>query len=144
MALEHFDVLIVGAGLSGVGAGVHLARKCPTKSYVILEGRGAMGGTWDLFRYPGIRSDSDMHTLGYNFKPWREAKAIADGPAILDYVHQAAAEHGVDAHIRYRHLATRAAWCSKTSSWTVEAERGDSGETVAFTCNFLFMCSGYY
>src|SRR5271169_5991365 len=99
MADELFDVLIVGAGLSGIGAAVHLQTRCPGKRYVILEGRAAMGGTWDLFRYPGIRSDSDMHTLGYNFKPWRHAKAIADGPSILSYVEEAAAEHGVDAHI---------------------------------------------
>src|SRR5512135_3883388 len=96
MAAEHFDVLIVGAGLSGIGAAVHLHLSCPTKTYLILEGRPAMGGTWDIFRYPGIRSDSDMHTLGYRFKPWRAAKAIADGPSILRYVKETAAEHGVD------------------------------------------------
>src|SRR5690554_4133899 len=144
MAQEHFDVLIVGAGLSGVGAGVHLKQRCPGKSYVILEGRDSMGGTWDLFRYPGIRSDSDMHTLGYRFKPWREAKAIADGPSILKYVKETAAEYGVDRHIRYRHLAKRASWSSSDATWTVEAERKDTGETVTFTCNFLYMCSGYY
>src|SRR5574338_628105 len=101
MRTEHFDVLIVGAGLSGVGAAVHLHQECPSKSYVILEGRDSMGGTWDLFRYPGIRSDSDMHTLGYRFKPWRHAKAIADGPSILDYVHETAREHDVERHIQY-------------------------------------------
>ena len=142
--MEHRDVVIVGAGLSGVGAAVHLHERCPGKSYVILEGRPAMGGTWDLFRYPGIRSDSDMHTLGYRFKPWREAKAIADGPSILNYIHEAAAEHDVDSHIRYQHLATSAAWSSTDATWTVEARRQDSGETVRFTCNFLLMCSGYY
>ena len=103
-----------------------------------------MGGTWDLFRYPGVRSDSDMHTLGYRFKPWRAAKAIADGPAILDYVKETAAEYDVDRHIRYQHLATKAAWSSDDATWTVEAHRKDTGETVRFTCNFLFMCSGYY
>ncbi|MBI3675238.1 MAG: NAD(P)/FAD-dependent oxidoreductase [Proteobacteria bacterium] len=139
---EHFDVVIVGAGLSGVGAGVRLHENCPSKSYVILEGRPAMGGTWDLFRYPGIRSDSDMHTLGYDFKPWRDAKAIADGPAILNYVNDTAKEYGVDRHIRYNHLVKKAAWSTKDSAWTVEATRG--GETVRFTCNMLFMCSGYY
>src|SRR5437764_13454381 len=101
MASEHFDVLIVGAGLSGVGAAYHLQEKCPGKRYVILEGRDTIGGTWDLFRYPGIRSDSDMHTLGYIFKPWRDAKSIADGPAILKYVKETAAENGIDRNIRY-------------------------------------------
>ena len=105
---EHFDVVVVGAGLSGIGAGYHLQTLSPDRSYVILEARADMGGTWDLFRYPGIRSDSDMYTLGYRFKPWREAKAIADGPSILKYVKETAAEYGVDRHIRYRHLAKRA------------------------------------
>ncbi|MGZ5988708.1 MAG: flavin-containing monooxygenase, partial [Rhizomicrobium sp.] len=144
MALEHVDVVIVGAGLSGVGAGVHLHESCSSKSYLILEGRPSMGGTWDLFRYPGIRSDSDMHTLGYRFKPWRAAKAIADGPSILEYVKQTAAEYGVDTHIRYNHLVKKASWSSEDAVWTVEAERKDTGETVRFTCNFLFMNSGYY
>jgi len=144
MAAEHFDVLIVGAGISGVGAGVHLHERCPGKSYVILEGRPSMGGTWDLFRYPGIRSDSDMHTLGYRFKPWRDAKAIADGPAILKYVKETAAEYGVDRHVRYQHLATSAVWSSESQTWTVEATRKDTGETARFTCNFLMMCAGYY
>ena len=144
MADEHVDVLIVGAGLSGVGAAVHLSLRCPGKRYVILESRAAMGGTWDLFRYPGIRSDSDMHTLGYNFKPWRHAKAIADGPSILRYVKEAADEYGVDHHIRYQHLATGAAWSTRDATWTVEAQRADTGATVRFTCNFLLMCAGYY
>ena len=144
MTVEHFDVVVVGAGLSGVGAGVHLHERCPTKSYVILEGRPAMGGTWDLFRYPGIRSDSDMHTLGYSFKPWREAKSIADGPSILKYVRETAEEYGVDDHIRYDHTVNSAAWSSETATWTVESRFGDGGETVTMTCNFLFMCSGYY
>jgi cation diffusion facilitator CzcD-associated flavoprotein CzcO len=144
MAVEHFDVLIVGAGLSGVGAGVHLHEQCPGKRYVILEGRPSIGGTWDLFRYPGIRSDSDMHTLGYRFKPWREAKAIADGASILRYVKETAAEYGVDEHIRYEHLAIKASWSSEAAAWTVEALRKDSGETIRFTCNVLLMCSGYY
>ena len=144
MATEHFDVLIVGAGLSGVGAGVHLHEKCPKKTYAILEGRPALGGTWDLFRYPGVRSDSDMHTLGYNFRPWREAKSIADGPSILKYVHETAAEYGVDKKIRYNHLVQNAAWDSGTSTWTVTAARKDTGGTTTLTCNFLFMCAGYY
>jgi len=144
VSAEFFDVVIVGAGLSGVGAAHHLQEKCPGKRYVILEGRESMGGTWDLFRYPGIRSDSDMHTLGYNFKPWREAKAIADGPSILNYVKETAIENGIDKHIRYRHQVKRAAWSTKDATWTVEAERGDTGETIAIRCNFFLVCAGYY
>ncbi len=144
---EHFDVLIVGAGLSGIGAGFHLQQKCPGKSYVILEGRDCIGGTWDLFRYPGIRSDSDMFTLGYSFKPWTEPKAIADGPRILNYVRETAAENDIDRKIRFHHRVRRASWSTPQARWTVEAER-TSGEglieTVRLTCNFLFMCSGYY
>jgi cation diffusion facilitator CzcD-associated flavoprotein CzcO len=147
MSQEHFDVLIVGAGLSGIGAGYHLREKCPGKSYVILEGRDCIGGTWDLFRYPGIRSDSDMFTLGYSFKPWLDPKAIADGPQILSYVRETAAENGIDKHIRFHHRVRRAAWSTPEARWSVEAERstGEGAvETVRFTCNFLFMCSGYY
>ncbi|MBM4245927.1 MAG: NAD(P)/FAD-dependent oxidoreductase [Deltaproteobacteria bacterium] len=144
MAAEHFDVLIVGAGLSGVGAAVHLHERCPGKSYAILEGRASMGGTWDLFRYPGIRSDSDMHTLGYRFKPWRQAKAIADGPSILEYIKETAAEYDVARHVRYQHLVTKAEWSSETATWTVEASRGGTGASARFTCNMLLMCAGYY
>ncbi len=144
MTTEHVDVLIVGAGLSGIGAAVHLHTRVPNVRYVILEGRPSMGGTWDLFRYPGIRSDSDMHTLGYSFKPWRHAKAIADGPAILDYVKETAAEYGVDDHIRFGHRATTAAWSSEAATWSVEAVRSDTGEIAHFTCNVLLMCAGYY
>jgi monooxygenase len=142
--MEHVDVLIVGAGLSGIGAGHHLQTDCPGKSYAILEARESMGGTWDLFRYPGIRSDSDMYTLGYSFRPWEDAKAIADGPAILRYIRQAAADSSIDEKIRYRHRVKRASWSSADARWTVEAERDPSKETVRFTCNFLFLCSGYY
>jgi cation diffusion facilitator CzcD-associated flavoprotein CzcO len=141
---EYFDVVIVGAGLSGIGTAYHLQDKCPGKSYVILEGREELGGTWDLFRYPGVRSDSDMHTLGYNFKPWREAKAIADGPSILKYVRETAVENDIDKHIRTLHLVKRAHWSSADAAWTVECERKDTGETVSFNCSFLLMCSGYY
>ncbi|HEX4532971.1 MAG TPA: NAD(P)/FAD-dependent oxidoreductase [Rhizomicrobium sp.] len=144
MPAEHLDVIIVGAGLSGIGAGYHLQQRCPKKTYAILEGRGAIGGTWDLFRYPGIRSDSDMYTLGYSFKPWREAKAIADGPSILNYVRQTASENRIDGHIRFQHMVKHASWSSKDARWTVEAERGPDKERVLLTCNFLFMCSGYY
>jgi monooxygenase len=141
---EHVDVLIVGAGLSGVGAGCHLEMRCPGKSYAILEARESVGGTWDLFRYPGIRSDSDMYTLGYSFRPWREAKAIADGPSILRYVQETARDYGVDRRIRFDHRVVRADWSTPESRWTVEAERTDTGETVRLTCGFLFMCTGYY
>jgi cation diffusion facilitator CzcD-associated flavoprotein CzcO len=142
--MEHFDVLIVGAGLSGVGAAAHLAMECPGKRYAILEGRESMGGTWDLFRYPGIRSDSDMYTLGYRFRPWIDPKAIADGPAILKYIRETAADFGADKKIRYNHRVTRAEWSSESVRWTVEAERGPDKETVRFTCNFLYLCTGYY
>lgn len=144
MSIEHVDVLIVGAGLSGIGAGYHLQANCPNKSYAILEGRDCIGGTWDLFRYPGIRSDSDMYTLGYSFRPWKEAKAIADGPNILNYVRQTAKDNGIDQKIRFNHRVVRASWSSADAKWTVEVERGPSKEIVRLTCNFLNMCSGYY
>jgi cation diffusion facilitator CzcD-associated flavoprotein CzcO len=143
-SVEHFDVLIVGAGLSGIGAAWHLQKECPGKSYAILEGREASGGTWDLFRYPGIRSDSDMYTLGYRFRPWKDAKAIADGPSILSYVREVASDHGIDAKIRYRHRVIAAAWSTPDARWTVEAECGPEGERRRFTCSFVWMCSGYY
>nr|WP_295106978.1 NAD(P)/FAD-dependent oxidoreductase [uncultured Caulobacter sp.] len=142
MAMEHVDVLIVGAGLSGIGAAYHLKKHCPGKSYAILEGREAIGGTWDLFRYPGIRSDSDMYTLGYSFKPWKAAKAIADGPSILSYVRETARENDVDRHIRFKHLVKRASWSTETATWTVEAEH--DGQIVQYSCGFLYMCAGYY
>ena len=140
--MNHFDVLIVGAGLSGIGAAYHLKEKCPGKTFAILEGRDAIGGTWDLFRYPGIRSDSDMHTLGYNFKPWKEEKSIADGPSIWNYVNETADENEIRQHIRFNHLVKDAKWSTDEARWTVEAE--NQGEFVQFTCNFLYMCSGYY
>jgi len=140
---DHLDVLIVGAGLSGIGAAVHLQRDCPDLSFAILEGRDAIGGTWDLFRYPGIRSDSDMYTLGYRFKPWKAAKAIADGPSIRSYIHETAAENHVEKHIRFGHKVRTADWDSATARWTVTAALKDGG-TTTLTCNFLYMCSGYY
>jgi monooxygenase len=143
MQNEHLDVLIIGAGLSGVGAAHHLQDRCPGKTYAVLEARDAIGGTWDLFRYPGIRSDSDMYTLGYSFRPWPEAKAIADGPAILRYVRDTAREAGIDEHVRFGHRAVRAEWSSEDTRWTVTAER-PGGETVELTCSFLFPCTGYY
>jgi monooxygenase len=148
MESEHFDVLIVGAGLSGIGAGHHLQVNCPGKRYAILEGRDCIGGTWDLFRYPGVRSDSDMFTLGYSFKPWTEPKAIAEGPRILNYVRETAADEGIDKKIRFNHRVKRATWSTPEARWTVEVERRPKAEAgtefVRFTCNFLFMCSGYY
>jgi monooxygenase len=141
---EHLDVLIVGAGLSGIGAAWHLQDRSPGKSYAILEARDDLGGTWDLFRYPGIRSDSDMHTLGYRFKPWTASKSITDGDSILEYVRRTAQESGIDRRIRFHHRVVSAAWSSAESRWTVEAERTDTGETVRLTCGFLWTCSGYY
>src|SRR5689334_18881898 len=143
MTPEHFDVLIVGAGLSGVGGACHLTMRCPGKTYAVLEARERLGGTWDLFRYPGIRSDSDMYTLGYSFRPWTQPKAIADGESILNYIRETAEAAGIDKKIRYRHRVQRASWSSKDSKWTVEATNG-AGETVRLTCSFLFLCVGYY
>jgi cation diffusion facilitator CzcD-associated flavoprotein CzcO len=142
--VEHVDVVIVGAGLSGIGAACHLEMNCPGKTYAILEARERIGGTWDLFRYPGIRSDSDMYTLGYRFKPWPDAKAIADGPSILAYVKETAREYGVEEHIRFNHRVVRSEWSSSDARWTVHAERTDTGETAELTADFVFMCSGYY
>jgi monooxygenase len=141
---EHLDVLIVGAGISGVGAGYYMQSRLPGKTWAIFEGRGTIGGTWDLFRYPGIRSDSDMHTLGYRFRPWTEAEAIADGPSILRYVNAAAREYGIDRKVRFHHRVVSAEWSTPDSRWTVEVQRTDTGETLTITCGFLFVCSGYY
>jgi len=141
---EHLDVIIVGAGLSGVGAGARLRLQRPGTTFAILESRGTLGGTWDLFRYPGIRSDSDMFTLGYAFRPWTDAKAIADGPSIRRYIEDTAREYRVDEAIRYHHGVVRASWSSADARWTVRALRGDTGETVLLTCRFLYMCTGYY
>lgn len=143
----HVDVVIVGAGLSGIGAAYRLQTLCPTKSYAVLEARGDMGGTWDLFRYPGIRSDSDMFTLGYPFRPWCDAKSIADGDSILRYIRDTAAETGVDRHIRYNSKVVGAEFSTVTSLWTLTIDRkAEGGEvtTVELTCNFLYSCSGYY
>jgi monooxygenase len=142
--VEHLDVLIVGAGISGVGAAYHLNERCPGKSYAILEARQDLGGTWDLFRYPGIRSDSDMHTLGYRFKPWTDAQSIADGDKILDYVRETARENRIEEKIRFGLRVVRAEWSTADSRWTVEAERIGSGETVQLTCDYLWSCTGYY
>ncbi|MGH3981951.1 MAG: flavin-containing monooxygenase [Pseudonocardiaceae bacterium] len=144
MRLDHVDVLIVGAGLSGIGAACHLRWRCPSKTFAILEARGKIGGTWDLFRYPGVRSDSDMFTLSYSFRPWTGAKAIVDGDSICRYIRETAHENGMDQHIRFQHRVVRAEWSSEDARWTVEARRTDTGESVVLTCSFLFGCSGYY
>lgn len=143
MIHPDIDVLILGAGLSGIGAAVHLGRKCPGKTYRILEQREAIGGTWDLFRYPGIRSDSDMHTLGYNFKPWTEAKAIADGPAIRKYIRDTADEYGITPHIRFGTKVLAANWSGADQAWHVTHEDRSGTQSVT-TCRFLFLCGGYY
>jgi cation diffusion facilitator CzcD-associated flavoprotein CzcO len=147
MAVEYFDVLIMGAGLSGIDAAHHLQKLCPNKSYVILEQRERIGGTWDLFRYPGIRSDSDMLTMGYSFRPWTHAKAISPGNDIRDYIVAAARDEGIDRHIRFGHQIKRAAWSSEEAKWTIDAVRklpDGREEPVTLTCNFLFSCAGYY
>ena len=144
VAPEHLDVLVVGAGLSGIGAGHYLQTECPWASYAIFEARDAIGGTWDLFRYPGVRSDSDMYTLGYAFRPWDDDRAIADGASILQYIRATAADEGIDRHIRFHHRVVAADWSSADGRWHVTAERADTGETIRLTCGFLFSCSGYY
>ncbi len=161
---EHFDVLIIGAGLSGIDAAHHLQKFCPKKSYVILEQRERIGGTWDLFRYPGIRSDSDMLTMGYSFRPWTHPKAISPGEDIREYITATARDEGIDRNIRFRHQIKRASWSSEDAKWTVEVVKQSSSlggssntagdttssgvetndEPVTLTCNFLFCCAGYY
>jgi cation diffusion facilitator CzcD-associated flavoprotein CzcO len=140
----HFDVLIVGAGISGISAAYHVQSRCPEKTYAILEARESLGGTWDLFRYPGVRSDSDMYTLGFSFRPWIDPRSIADGQTILAYLRETAEACGIDRKIRYRHQALRASWSSRDARWTVDVKGDESGDVVKVTCRFLFMCSGYY
>ena len=144
MVAKHVDVLIVGAGLSGIGAAAHLRRECPNKSLAIVERRQSMGGTWDLFRYPGIRSDSDMFTLGYNFKPWKNEKSIADGQSILNYIKETASEYGLNDRIHFGLKVIGASWSSRDAQWTLTAEREATGEQETFTCNYLMGCTGYY
>jgi cation diffusion facilitator CzcD-associated flavoprotein CzcO len=144
MPLDHVDVLIVGAGLSGIGAACHLQRRCPGKTFAIIEARDAIGGTWDLFRFPGVRSDSDMLTLGYSFRPWTDPNAIADGDSIRRYIQDTAREHGVDRMIRFGHRVVRASWSTDESRWTVAVHRAGTGDTIELTCSFLFSCTGYY
>jgi monooxygenase len=142
--MEHFDVVVVGAGISGIGAGYFLQRDCPNKSFVILEGRESLGGTWDLFRYPGVRSDSDMHTLGYSFKPWTAEKSIADGPSILSYLNETVDQYALRQKIRFNTLVTAASWSSGTATWMLTATNSATNSAVTYTCNYLYMCSGYY
>ncbi len=147
--MNHFDMIIIGAGLSGIGAACHFQSKHPNKTYKVIESRERMGGTWDLFRYPGVRSDSDMHTLGYSFKPWLSTKSIADGPAIRDYIKESAAEFGVDQHIQYQRKVVAASWDSATAKWTLSLENtgdlaGLTAEPETLTCNFIYSCTGYY
>lgn len=141
---DLLDVVIVGAGLSGIGAAWHLQNACPERRFTILERRSSVGGTWDLFRYPGIRSDSDMHTLGYEFRPWREAKAIADGPSILRYIRDTAAEAGIDRHIRFNQHVLSANWCSASRRWRLQVRDESTGELVTLHARFVLMCAGYY
>ncbi|WP_343990798.1 NAD(P)/FAD-dependent oxidoreductase, partial [Terrabacter terrae] len=144
--LEHLDVLVVGAGLSGVGAAYRLSTMSPSRSWAILEARDSIGGTWDLFRYPGVRSDSDMMTLGFPFEPWTDPDAIADGPKILDYLRTTADKYGITERIRFGHRVVAADWSSEDARWTVTVERGEAGEggPEQLTCSFLYLCSGYY
>ncbi|HSJ91823.1 MAG TPA: NAD(P)/FAD-dependent oxidoreductase [Ilumatobacter sp.] len=142
--VDHVDVIVVGAGISGIGAAYHLQQQCPDRTFSILEGRDDIGGTWDLFRYPGVRSDSDMHTLGYSFKPWKHEKAIADGPSIMEYLRETVAEHDIARHIRFGHHVDRADWSTDDARWTLTVTLTSTGETVEYTCSFLYMCSGYY
>ena len=142
MQPEHYDVVVVGAGLSGIGAACQLRRECPDRTFTLLESRARIGGTWDLFRYPGVRSDSDMHTLGYSFRPWTSDKAIADGPAILEYIQDTAREHGIEPHIRFHHRVVTADWSTSEARWTVNARHGDTD--VVITCCYLYFCAGYY
>ena len=141
---EDFDVIIVGAGLSGIGAACRLRTECPTKRFTILEARDSIGGTWDLFRYPGIRSDSDMFTLSYPFHPWKDRNAIGDGPSILRYIRETSAKFGVDPHIRFRHRIVDARWSSADARWTLDVEIGDERRAQSFRCAFLYLCAGYY
>src|SRR6478736_3545535 len=140
---EHFDVLIAGAGISGVGAAYHLTTQCPGTSFVALETQKTFGGTWSTHRYPGIRSDSDLHTFGYRFKPWTSAP-IASAAEILKYMGEVIAENDLGRHIRYQHTITSAKWSSAENLWTIEAVRADTGEKLRFTTNFFWMCQGYY
>lgn len=142
--VTHVDAIIIGAGLSGISAAYHLQKLCPEKTFMILEGRDAIGGTWDFFRYPGVRSDSDMYTLGYSFEPWNGGKMFSDGPSIRDYVVATAEKNNVTSKIRFNNKVKRADWSSENACWTIEVKTAASKEPIYYTCNFLFSCSGYY
>ena len=141
---NYYDVIVVGAGISGIGAGYYLQKNCASKSFCILENRKDIGGTWDLFRYPGIRSDSDMFTLGFAFKPWKEQKSIADGPSILNYLNETVNENDLLKKIKFQHKVINASWDSNDSKWSLEVQDSKNNETVVLTCNFLFTGTGYY
>ena len=144
MNQNHFNVIVVGAGISGISAGYHLQKRCPDQSFAILESRDTIGGTWDLFRYPGIRSDSDMQTMGFRFKPWKGVKNIADGPSILSYLDETVKENGLDKKIHFNRRVNEASWSSRNSKWTIQVENKKTQELKDFTCDFLFLCGGYY
>jgi cation diffusion facilitator CzcD-associated flavoprotein CzcO len=141
---SNFDVIVVGAGISGIGAGYHLQEQCPNKSFVILEGRETFGGTWDLFRYPGVRSDSDMHTMGFRFKPWIDERFIADGSSIMNYLDETISENNLKDKIRYQCKVISSSWSSSESKWTLEVENSSSGTINKYKCKFLMLCGGYY
>ena len=144
MSSEHVDVLVIGAGISGISAAYHLQTHCPQKSFLILEGRDAIGGTWDLFKYPGIRSDSDMYTLGFSFRPWRDPKAIADGPSIMSYLHDAVAEDGLQEKIRFGRKVVKVQWSSQDAHWELTVLNTQNQQEETLTCGFVHMCTGYY
>src|SRR6195952_2571789 len=142
--VRHFDVLVVGAGISGISAGYYLQARCPGRSFAILDSRDGIGGTWDLFRYPGVRSDSDLYTFGYSFRPWRGDKSIADGPSILRYIRGTAEAYGIDRRIKFRHRLTQASWSSADALWSLDVEVGADPLPARYTCQFLYLCTGYF
>jgi len=144
MNKNYFDVVVIGAGISGIGAAYNLQNRCPNKSFTVLEGRENIGGTWDLFKYPGVRSDSDMHTMGFRFKPWKSSKMIADGPSIIDYLDETIEENNLREKIQFSKKLTNASWSSQESLWNLQIENQNDKTIEELTCNFLFMCGGYY
>ena len=142
--MTNYDVVIVGAGISGIGAAYNIQKSCPEKSFAIFEGRKNIGGTWDLFKYPGIRSDSDMHTMGFRFKPWTDAKTIADGPSILEYLNEAADENNLREKIQFETKVKTAQWDSSSATWRLGIEKGEQGQLEDVTCKILYLCGGYY
>ncbi len=144
MSGTHFDVLIIGAGISGISAAYYLQKDCPNKTYAILEGRKNIGGTWDLFKYPGIRSDSDMYTFGFKFHPWTNPKSVASGASIMDYLKETVDIYGIHKHIHFDQQILEARWSSTKARWSLSTKSNESGKTSIYTCNFLSMCTGYY